>query len=240
MIPRGLRCVVFPRLYEVIYFITATWISSKEWSAQLRHLNEFPKFVIYADRFLSRKPHARFINEQPIKLLRLICYKNKPMMASSCLTTELKERLKTTPWSILAKSSIWTVHLSRSVPNSGSSKVMNAKIVLFFVLFQGMVSVILFAAEEDSKLCRSVFFTTRQDKRLKGHVVKRFESPSLTLCSHSCLRNSWCTSTNFKMTSEKNSKGTCELNKHGAIDENTRFHDQQGVTFSLLLKVISN
>ena len=31
-----------------------------------------------------------------------------------------------------------------------------------------------------------------------------------------------------------------ELNKHGAIDENTKFHDQQGVTFSLLLKVISN
>ena len=117
---------------------------------------------------------------------------------------------------------------------------MLAKNVLFFALFQGMVNVIAYAAEEDSKLSRSVFFTTRQDKRLKGHVVKRFDSPSQISCSHSCLRNSWCTSTNFKMPSEKNAKGTCELNKHGAIDENTKFHDQQGVTFSVLLKVISS
>ena len=117
---------------------------------------------------------------------------------------------------------------------------MKAKNVLVFVLFQGMVNVIVYAAEEDSKLSRSVFITTRQDKRLKGHVVKRFESPSLTSCSHTCMRNSWCSSTNFKMPSLKNTKGTFKLNKHGTIDENTKFHDQQGVTFSLLLKVISN
>ena len=110
-------------------------------------------------------------------------------------------------------------------------KMMDAINVLLFVLFQGMVNIIVYAAEEDSKLSRSVLFTTRQDKRLKGHVVKRFESPSLT---------SWCTSTNFRMPSEKNAKGTCELNKHGVIEENTKFHDQQGVTFSLLLKVIRN
>jgi len=102
------------------------------------------------------------------------------------------------------------------------------------------VNVIVYAAEEDHKLSSSVFFTTRQNKQLQGHVVKRFESPSLTSCSHSCLTNSWCTSTNFKMPSKKTAKGTCELNKHGAIDENTKFHDQQGVTFSLFLKVISN
>jgi len=117
---------------------------------------------------------------------------------------------------------------------------MDAKTVLFFVLFQGMVNAIVYAAEEDSKLSRSVFFTMRQDKRLQGHVVKRFECPSLTSCSRSCLRNSWCTSTNFKIASEETEKSTCELNKHGAIEENTKFHDQQGVTFSLLLKVISN
>ena len=42
------------------------------------------------------------------------------------------------------------------------------------------------------------------------------------------------------MTSKKNGKGTCELNKHDifVIDENTNFHDQQGVTFSMVLKVI--
>jgi len=116
---------------------------------------------------------------------------------------------------------------------------MNAKNVLFFVLFQGVVDFIVYAAEEDSKLSRSVFITTRQNKQLKGHVVKKFESPSLISCSHACMRNSWCSSTNFKMPSMKSTKGTCELNKHEAIEETTKFHDQQGVTFSFLLKVIS-
>ena len=117
---------------------------------------------------------------------------------------------------------------------------MNAKNVLFFVLFQGMLNVVVYAAEEDSKLSRSVFITTRQNKRLKGHVVKKFDSPSLISCSHTCMRNSWCSSTNFKMPSMNNTKGTCELNKHEAIEENTKLHYQQGVTFSLLLKVISS
>ncbi|KAL9962512.1 hypothetical protein ACROYT_G031617 [Oculina patagonica] len=113
---------------------------------------------------------------------------------------------------------------------------MDAKKVLFIVLFHGMVDIAVFAAKEDSTPTRSAFVTTRENKRLKGHVVKRFESPSLMSCSHSCLRNSWCTSTNFKVPSDKNSKGTCELNKHGAIDTNTKFHDHKGVTFSMVLK----
>ncbi|XP_078383929.1 uncharacterized protein LOC144666378 [Oculina patagonica] len=113
---------------------------------------------------------------------------------------------------------------------------MDAKKVLFIFLFQGIVNIAVFAGKEDSTISRSEFVTTRENKRLKGHVVKRFESPSLLSCSHSCLRNSWCNSTNFKMPSVKNGKGTCELNKHGAIDANTKFHDQQGVTFSFFLK----
>ena len=121
-----------------------------------------------------------------------------------------------------------------------SFEAMDAKNVLLFVLFQGMVTVIIYAADEDSKLSRSLFFMMLEDKQLQGHVVKRFESPSLISCSRSCLRNSWCTSTNFMIPSEENVKGTCELNKHGAIDENTELYDQQGVTFSLLLKVFSN
>ena len=41
------------------------------------------------------------------------------------------------------------------------------------------------------------------------------------------------------MSSKKDDKGTCELNKHdiSLIDENAEFVDQQGVTFSMLLKV---
>ena len=41
------------------------------------------------------------------------------------------------------------------------------------------------------------------------------------------------------MSSNKDGKGTCELNKHdiSLIDENAEFVDQEGVTFSMLLKV---
>ena len=117
---------------------------------------------------------------------------------------------------------------------------MHSIIVFSFVLFQVITNVLVHTAVEDSKRSRSVFFTKLANKRLQGHVVKRFDSPSLTSCSHSCLQNSWCTSTNFKMPSRNNAKGSCELNKHGAIDENTKFHYQKGVTFSLLLKVSSH
>ena len=87
---------------------------------------------------------------------------------------------------------------------------------------------------------RSSYFTTRENNQLKGYVVKRFDSPSLLSCSQQCMRNAWCTSTNYKTSSKKDGKGTCELNKHdiSLINENTNFYDQQGVTFSTLLKVI--
>ena len=41
------------------------------------------------------------------------------------------------------------------------------------------------------------------------------------------------------MSSKKDGKGTCELNKHdiSLINENTNFYDQRGVTFSMLQKV---
>ena len=109
------------------------------------------------------------------------------------------------------------------------------KNVFFFVL---ILIYSAFAADEKSH-SRSAYFTTRENKRLQGYVVKWFESPSLISCSQLCLRNSWCTSTNFKMSSRDDDKGTCELNKHNIslINEDTEFHDQKDVTFSLLLKV---
>ena len=76
---------------------------------------------------------------------------------------------------------------------------MNAKNVLLFVLFQGVLNVIVYAAEEDSKFSRSVFITTPQDKQLKGHVVKRFECPS---------HNSTCTQY-FATTVSEEEKITC-------------------------------
>ena len=93
----------------------------------------------------------------------------------------------------------------------------------------------VFFAEENS----SSSFITLENKQLKGYVVKRFDTPSLLSCGQQCMRNEWCTSTNYKMSSKKDGKGTCELNKHdiSLINENTNFHDQQGVSFSMLLKV---
>jgi len=53
------------------------------------------------------------------------------------------------------------------------------------------------------------------------------------------MRNAWCTSTNYKMPSKKDGKGTCELNKHDVslINENAEFVVEKGVTFQMLLKV---
>ena len=106
--------------------------------------------------------------------------------------------------------------------------MMDARKVLAFILFAEMANVVILAAEEDSTNTRSAYFATRENMRLKGHVVKRLESPSLLSCSNTCVRNGWCASTNFETVS-KNGKGTCELNKHEAIDGNAQFDDEQGV-----------
>jgi len=109
--------------------------------------------------------------------------------------------------------------------------------VFIFFLFQ---AAFVFSAEEAVTFSRSSYFTTRENKQLKGYVVKRFDSPSLLSCGQQCMRYAWCTSTNYKMSSKTDGKGTCELNKHdiSLIDEKAfNFHDQQGVTFSRLLKV---
>lgn len=108
--------------------------------------------------------------------------------------------------------------------------------VLIFFLFQAHF---VFSAEEAATFSRSSYFTTRENKQLKGYVVKRFDSPSLLSCGQQCMRNAWCTSTNYKMSSKKDGKGTCELNKHNwpLIDEYGILQSQHGVTFALLLKV---
>ena len=111
---------------------------------------------------------------------------------------------------------------------------MAVKESFFILLFQGLT--ILFATE-DSTYSRSALLTTKENKRLDGHAVKQFQSPTQISCSLSCLRNSWCTSTNFEKPSEKDDKGTCELNKHGILDGNAQFHDQKGFTFSMMLRV---
>ena len=108
--------------------------------------------------------------------------------------------------------------------------------VVLFVLFH---TTIVLYFEKAAAFSRSLYFTTLENKQLEGYVVKRFDSPSLLSCDQQCMRYAWCTSTNYKMSSKKDSKGTCELNKHdiSVINDDTNFHDQQGVTFSMLLVI---
>ena len=113
---------------------------------------------------------------------------------------------------------------------------MNPKETLFFV-FHGIMHLIIVAAAKQFPISRRAMFSIQENMRLKGHVVDSFNSPSLTSCSHSCLRNSWCSSTNFKKPSKENDRGTCELNQHGFLDEDAEFQDEQGVTYSMFLKV---
>jgi len=98
-----------------------------------------------------------------------------------------------------------------------------------------------FAMEENS---RSAYFITRQNKRFASQPVKKIESSSLMTCSQACLRHSWCTSTNFQefSSTSKNSKGSCELNKHefSTLHLHAKLADQPGSTFTMVLKVRKN
>ena len=116
--------------------------------------------------------------------------------------------------------------------------VMDGRGMLLLILFLAMIYASAFAGEEDLTSFRSSLFMRQENKQLVGEVVKRFASPSLLSCSQQCMRNAWCTSTNFKLSHKQDIKGTCELNKGeiSLINENTKF--QEGVTFSMRLEVI--
>lgn len=116
---------------------------------------------------------------------------------------------------------------------------MDGKEVLFVILLQWMVNVEVFAEKGNPASSRSVYCMTKRNKRLKGYVFKRFESASFLSCSHSCIKKEWCHSTNFKMSAKNGGKGTCELNKHdiSLVNENTVFHKEEGVIFSMHFKV---
>ena len=116
---------------------------------------------------------------------------------------------------------------------------MKGKYLLLFTLFQAVKNTDVFDDQNDRTSSRSGVFATYANKRLNGQVVESFESPSLLSCSHSCMRTVWCTSTNFKLSSKNDGRGTCELNKHdiSMIKEKRNFHEKQGVTFAILSKV---
>ena len=161
-------------------------------------------------------------------------------------------RLKLTNHGVLLRSRInanlvtnSTEHIKISLSRLHSSdwllvSMMENANVLLSILFEYVLYIAVFAADESFTSSRSSYFTTRENKRLEGHIVKRFNSPSLLSCGHQCMRNAWCTSANFKVPSKENGQGRCELNKHNISvvnGENTKFRDQQGVIFLMFLKV---
>ncbi|KAM7440898.1 hypothetical protein ABFA07_010001 [Porites harrisoni] len=104
-----------------------------------------------------------------------------------------------------------------------------------FLVFWSIAATI-FAAEENF---RSSYLITRENKRLEGHAVKKVDSTSFMLCSQSCLRHSWCTSTNFiESFGKSGTEGNCELQTHDffSINDDTKLIDQPGATFSMFLK----
>ena len=130
------------------------------------------------------------------------------------------------------------IHLVGRISDS-AGLAMKCKSALKLFLFQAIAVFFAEVNADPATFSRSSYFTNRENKQLKGYLVERFVSPSLLSCNQQCMRNTWCTSTNYKMTSKEDGKGTCELNKHdiSLIDEDAELIDQQGVTFSMLLKV---
>ena len=86
---------------------------------------------------------------------------------------------------------------------SGVLQNRSSAICLFIILHGFLMNTTVFAVEENS---RSAKFGTRVNKRLPGHVVSDFASPSLMSYSQSCLKSSWCTSMNFKESLSKAEK----------------------------------
>ena len=88
------------------------------------------------------------------------------------------------------------------------SPAMEVKHLLLFILFQRTITTQVFSDKEDPAYYRSAFFETKENKRLYGHVFKRFESPSLISCTRSCIETDWCSSTNFKVSPKDEHNGT--------------------------------
>ncbi|XP_027051058.1 uncharacterized protein LOC113678376 [Pocillopora damicornis] len=113
---------------------------------------------------------------------------------------------------------------------------MGIKRIIILVFFQFIIHLSALASDEGCNTNCSAYFLTKENKRLTGFVVQRFESQSLLSCSLTCLQQSWCTSINFKLIS-LDGKGICELNKSD-FDSDTwsNLNAVPGVIFSKLLK----
>ena len=97
------------------------------------------------------------------------------------------------------------------------------------------ISATVFANDEHF---RSSYFINAENRRLAAQMAKRVYSASVLSCSHACLKNPWCFSTNFKYGT--GGEGVCELIKldsNSADNNNKIIHHQPGNTFTMILKV---
>ena len=134
------------------------------------------------------------------------------------------------------KSRLYQLLVNCTMAKSGVLQNRSSTICLFIIFNGFLMYATVFAVEENS---RSAKLATRVNKGLLSHVVSHFASPSLMSCSQSCLKSSWCTSTNFKESLKQGGKGNCELNKreNAPMGEDTELVDQPGVSFSKFFKV---
>ena len=98
-----------------------------------------------------------------------------------------------------------------------------------------IIAPMVFAIEENVK---SAYSIVKENKRITNQTFKTVGSSSLMSCSQACLRQSWCTSTNYVFL-KRSSEGNCEQNKHkfSSINDDIKLTDESGTTFTMFLKV---
>lgn len=143
------------------------------------------------------------------------------LSSSQCLNISLRYFV----WSVLRLTLVEMKVLQKSS--------QNLWVFLLALLQLGHINTAMDLNAATGPLSRSAYTVVQGNKQLVGHVVKRFSAPSLIACSQSCLKNEWCTSTNFK-----NGEKFCELNMHEIAPGNIvhELTDQPGVTFSMYQK----
>ena len=105
-----------------------------------------------------------------------------------------------------------------------------------------MISLLIFCCISakvfaDDEHFRSSYFVNAENRRLAAQMAKRVYFDSVLSCSHACLKNPWCFSSNFKYGT--GGEGVCELIKHdlNAAHDNNKIIHQPGNTFTMILKV---
>ena len=95
---------------------------------------------------------------------------------------------------------------------------------------------------------RFSYFNIQSERRLVGHVIKKFTTDSELSCAHKCLAFDGCKSGNFRTSENKHEN--CELSSRGPLsqthdpdlvhDEEFVFIFLENVSFAMLYVFISS